>query len=98
MTKLFNEIKDLDLEASTILLTSVANLDLVREYKQLADLTTKKSLEVEEALELIKLKAKEEPKTERKCISCDNIVVGKAKKCDACKAAPKLKEKEAANA
>lgn len=88
MTKLFNEVKDLTLEDSTKLLTNVSHIDLVREYKQLADLMC---VEKEVVIE-------PEPKPKRICISCDNIVTGRAKKCDTCKAIPKLKQKEATNA
>jgi len=86
VTKLFGEIKDLSIEDSARLLTSVSHLDLVREYKELADFTCIQMREVVVA------------KPERKCINCDNIVTGRAKKCDACKAIPVLKQKEAENA
>jgi len=85
MTKLFNEVKDLTIDESRKLLVSVNHLDLVREYKELADFTC---LQMKE----------EKPKAERICINCDKIVTGRAKKCDACKAIPVLKEKEVTNA
>jgi len=53
MTKLFKEIKNLDLEASTKVLTNIAHTDLVREYKQLADLADQK------VSESVKIMAKE---------------------------------------
>ncbi len=78
MTKLFDEVKLLNLEDSVKLLTNVAHNDLVIEYKKLADLADEKlsddikKMAVEVAKEVVKESLKK-PKAKSKPKEMENV-------------------------